>query len=38
MGLSIVHGIVKRYNGAISVETREGRGTVVQIFLPLINS
>ncbi len=24
MGLSIVHGIVKRYNGAISVETREG--------------
>src|SRR5262249_43327290 len=34
LGLSIVYGIVKQAGGAISVETRRGRGTAVRIFLP----
>lgn len=36
MGLSVVHGIVKSYGGAVSVETQPGRGTVFHIYLPFV--
>ncbi len=35
MGLAVVRGIVKKHDGAISVESRPGRGTVVTVWFPL---
>ncbi len=35
MGLSIVHGIVKSYGGAIDVNTEIGVGTTFNIYFPL---
>ena len=35
LGLSVVHGIVKGYDGEILVESNEGQGTVFTIFLPI---
>ena len=35
MGLAVVHGIVKSYNGLISVETAIGKGTIFHIHLPV---
>ncbi|HVN70630.1 MAG TPA: response regulator [Desulfomonilia bacterium] len=34
MGLSIVHGIVKRHMGAITCRSDIGKGTVFEIYLP----
>ncbi len=34
LGLSVVHGIVKRHGGAILVESWPGRGTTFRTFLP----
>jgi CheY-like chemotaxis protein len=34
LGLSVVHGIVKKHGGDIKVSSRPGRGTVFQVFLP----
>ncbi|MDD3925769.1 MAG: PocR ligand-binding domain-containing protein [bacterium] len=34
LGMSMVYGIVKEYNGHISVESRQGEGTVFEILLP----
>ena len=35
MGLSVVHGIVKNHDGAISVASEPGKGTVFSVFFPL---
>ena len=35
MGLAIIHGIVKGYDGVISVKSKEGRGTVFSILWPV---
>ncbi len=35
MGLSIVHSIVSRHEGAINVESPPGYGTTFRVFLPL---
>lgn len=34
MGLSVVHGIVKNHDGAITIDSTIGQGTCVTIFLP----
>jgi PAS domain S-box-containing protein len=35
MGLAVVYGIVQNHQGAIRVQTEEGRGTTVRIYLPI---
>ncbi len=35
LGLSIIHGIVKSYGGSINVESKEGKGTEFNVFLPV---
>jgi CheY-like chemotaxis protein len=35
MGLAVVHGIVKSHGGAILVNSAEGRGTTIQVLLPV---
>ncbi|MBU0730248.1 MAG: PAS domain S-box protein [Proteobacteria bacterium] len=34
MGLAVVHGIVKKHEGVIHVESKFGRGTLVKVYLP----
>jgi PAS domain S-box-containing protein len=34
MGLSVVHGIVKGMKGSIEIESQEGEGTTIRIFIP----
>jgi signal transduction histidine kinase/CheY-like chemotaxis protein len=34
MGLSVVHGIVKSYEGAVTVDSGVGKGTTFRIYLP----
>jgi signal transduction histidine kinase/DNA-binding response OmpR family regulator len=36
LGLSVIHGIVSRYGGKISVESEEGKGTRFIVRLPVI--
>ena len=36
MGLAVVHGIVKRCNGGIHVESEQGKGSVFTVLLPAI--
>ncbi len=36
MGLSVVHGIIKRYNGSIKVESIPDKGSDFHIYLPVI--
>lgn len=35
LGLSVTHGIVQRHGGELDIESAEGRGTTVQIRLPM---
>lgn len=35
LGLSVIHGIVKNYKGAIDVESEPGQGTVFHVYLPV---
>ncbi len=35
MGLAVIHGIVKSYNGSITVRSRRGEGTRFQVFFPV---
>jgi CheY-like chemotaxis protein len=34
LGLSAVYGIVKQFNGAIRVDSRQGEGTAIAVYLP----
>lgn len=36
LGLSITHGIIKSYDGAITVESTVGQGTTFHIYFPVI--
>ena len=36
LGLSVVHGIVKRHRGAIDVHSVEGKGSTFRIYLPIL--
>ncbi|RMF56617.1 MAG: PAS domain S-box protein [Calditrichaeota bacterium] len=36
LGLAVVHGIVTAYNGAITVASKPGEGTVFTVYLPAI--
>jgi PAS domain S-box-containing protein len=38
MGLAVVHGIVRNHNGAISVESRPGKGASFTMLFPMIDA
>ena len=36
LGLSIIHGIIADYGGAITVESKLGKGTIFKVYFPVI--
>jgi two-component system cell cycle sensor histidine kinase/response regulator CckA len=36
LGLSVVYGIVRSHQGGLHVETEQGKGTTVRVFLPYV--
>lgn len=38
MGLAVVYGIVKKFNGDIRVHSKPGHGTTFEVYLPLIET
>jgi signal transduction histidine kinase/ActR/RegA family two-component response regulator len=38
LGLSVIHGIVKNHRGDINVKSIPGKGTIFQVYLPLIEN
>ena len=36
LGLSVVHGIVKSYGGAVTAYSEVGKGSTFSVFLPLL--
>lgn len=35
LGMSVVHGIVRGYNGALTIDSKIGKGTSIDVYLPL---
>ncbi|MFH1154835.1 MAG: transporter substrate-binding domain-containing protein [Pseudomonadota bacterium] len=38
LGLSVTHGIVKNHGGSIRVTSRKGKGTAVEVLLPVLKT
>ena len=38
LGLAVAYGIVKGYNGAITVSSKAGEGSVFRVFLPTVDA